>query len=72
MKDILVSRDIDNDTINIKIVDENYIETDIVANDIYEYTLLVERFNRIYPNYVYKITDEDLLLATVQTDVEEN
>lgn len=71
MKHIIVSKNKDNDTIDIKIIDENYRETDIVVNDIFEYKLIVERFNYIYRDYKYKILDEHLLLETIQTDVEE-
>lgn len=70
MKTIIVSENKDDNTINIKIIDENYREKDIVANDIFEYKLLVERFSNMYSDYKYKILDEHLLLETIQTDVE--
>lgn len=71
MKHIIVSENKNDNTINIKIIDENYRETDIVANDIFEYKLFVERFSYIYRDYKYKILDEHLLLETIQTDIEE-
>lgn len=71
MKEIIVSRDKDKDTIKIKIIDEKYIETDIELNDIYEYKLMVERIKNTYKDYKYRVLEEDLLLETVRTDVEE-